>query len=215
MNYRIIDLNDWPRADHFKFFAAFTRPYFNVCVKVNMKQLYLRCKAEQISFTSAYLYVLNRTINDFEPMRLRILDGQPVLMENNSLSVVSLAEDETFRFVILESCERFSTFQAQHQQGKQISHQEALFSPRIVANESRLDVSHVSILPWLDFTGFSHASSDGICAGIPKCVFGRFDVETGHTPLSIDVHHALMDGLHVAKFIDKLQKNLDELQVCA
>ncbi|MGK0516999.1 MAG: chloramphenicol O-acetyltransferase type A, partial [Gammaproteobacteria bacterium] len=32
---------------------------------------------------------------------------------------------------------------------------------------------------------------------------------TGTIPLAIDVHHSLMDGLHVAKFINTLQGTFD------
>ncbi|KKK47591.1 hypothetical protein LCGC14_3153670, partial [marine sediment metagenome] len=39
------------------------------------------------------------------------------------------------------------------------------------------------------------------------------NAKTGKMPLSIDVHHALMDGLHVAKFIEHLQRSIDDFSV--
>uniref|UniRef100_UPI0038F5DD0E CatA-like O-acetyltransferase n=1 Tax=Streptomyces galilaeus TaxID=33899 RepID=UPI0038F5DD0E len=75
------------------------------------------------------------------------------------------------------------------------------------------DLLHISVLPWLDFMSFSHAFSQADNFGIPKLVFGKFNAKTGTMPFSIDVHHALMDGLHVAKFIEHLQRCIDDFCV--
>ena len=72
----------------------------------------------------------------------------------------------------------------------------------------KADLIHISVLPWLNFSAFSHAFSEGESLGIPKFVFGQFDKHTGTMPLAIDVHHSLMDGLHVAKFINTLQNKV-------
>jgi chloramphenicol O-acetyltransferase type A len=64
---------------------------------------------------------------------------------------------------------------------------------------------YLSILPWLDFSSFSHARSAKDNLGIPKCVFGRLDKQTGELPFSVEVHHGLMDGLHVAEFIQEIE----------
>ncbi|CCQ12346.1 putative Chloramphenicol acetyltransferase [Pseudoalteromonas luteoviolacea B = ATCC 29581] len=211
--YTPIPLDSWPRKDHFAFFLDFEQPYFNVCVAVDMSRLYRSCKAEQVSFTAAYLYALQEAIADYEPMRYRIIERKPVIMPSVSLSVVTLDEQDAFKFVSLEPVKKQRLFETQFKEQQVNAHREPLFSETVQQNEARVDVSHVSILPWLNFTAFSHATNFGQSCGIPKCVFGRFNTHTGMTPLSIDVHHALMDGLHVAKFVDKLQKKLDELQV--
>ncbi|WP_462169666.1 CatA-like O-acetyltransferase [Pseudoalteromonas xiamenensis] len=208
-----IDLNSWSRKEHFNFFNEFAQPYFNVCVSLNMKPLYQYCKSHSISFSSAYVHALGQAINDYEPMRIRIKDNKPVICETVEQSIVTLADDETFRFVTLSTEMTLEDFDKMLKIQKSVVHNEALFSERVTTNEKRLDVSHVSILPWLNFSAFSHATNFGKSTGIPKCVFGRYNAETGLTPLSIDVHHALMDGLHVANFVDKLQKKLDEIRV--
>ena len=84
-----------------------------------------------------------------------------------------------------------------------------LFSDAFAQTEGQADLIHISVLPWLNFSAFSHAFSEGESLGIPKFVFGQFDKPTGTMPLAIDVHHSLMDGLHVAKFINTLQNTFD------
>ncbi|HAN77810.1 MAG TPA: chloramphenicol acetyltransferase, partial [Bacteroidales bacterium] len=48
---------------------------------------------------------------------------------------------------------------------------------------------------------------------IPKISFGKFFKENDKLwlPVAVHAHHGLMDGLHVAKFIEKFQYYLDNL----
>jgi len=45
---------------------------------------------------------------------------------------------------------------------------------------------------------------------IPQMVFGKYfkDGATSKMPFSIEVHHALIDGYHVAKYHEKFQDYL-------
>ena len=84
------------------------------------------------------------------------------------------------------------------------------FSEDFQQNEGKLDTLHISVLPWLSFTSFNHAVHLPNESGIPKLVFGQYDKSSGEMPLSIEVHHALMDGLHLAKFVRLLQSYFDQ-----
>jgi len=47
---------------------------------------------------------------------------------------------------------------------------------------------------------------------VPRIAFGKFTSENERTrlPISIEVHHALMDGLHVGRFLARLEEMLME-----
>ncbi|HAI84531.1 MAG TPA: chloramphenicol acetyltransferase, partial [Chitinophagaceae bacterium] len=55
-----------------------------------------------------------------------------------------------------------------------------------------------------DFTSLSHARSFSFADSCPKISFGKMTVNQDKRtmPVSVHVHHALMDGYHVAQFID-------------
>ena len=74
---------------------------------------------------------------------------------------------------------------------------------------------HFTTLPWLHFTGFSHARNWGREDSVPKLAFGRIDNDGARAwmPLSVEVHHALMDGLHVGQFVQAFEVALSEPQV--
>ncbi|MGS0535199.1 CatA-like O-acetyltransferase [Pseudoalteromonas sp. SaAl2] len=197
-----IDLEHWPRAQHFELFKGFTQPYFNVCVQIDMQPLYQYCKSHQHSFFQSYIFLALRACHLYQPMQLRIVDDNPVQLQNTRASVVELAPDDTFRFSYFSLCNNFTEFAKHAYQVSESAKQQPLFSSAFEQTEGQADLIHISVLPWLAFSSFSHAHSQGTSLGIPKLVFGKYDTETGKMPLSIDVHHALMDGLHVARFVE-------------
>jgi chloramphenicol O-acetyltransferase type A len=78
--------------------------------------------------------------------------------------------------------------------------------------DPRDDRIHFTTLPWLSFTSFSHARNWKREDSIPKIAFGKFIKEHGRTllPFSVEVHHALMDGLHVGRYLTRLEEALAE-----
>jgi chloramphenicol O-acetyltransferase type A len=74
----------------------------------------------------------------------------------------------------------------------------------------RDDVVYHTTLPWFSFTSFAHARTPGRGDSIPRIVFGKFvnEGERKLMPISIEVHHALMDGLHVGRYLGRLEEVL-------
>lgn len=68
-----------------------------------------------------------------------------------------------------------------------------------------------SVLPWFDFTSIPHARDFSREDSAPRITFGKITETDGRCtmPLSIHVHHALVDGLHVAQFVEMFQHSLD------
>ena len=206
-----INLSSWSRAEHFKFYLPFSQPYFNVVLELELKSLFDYCKAQQISFTAAYLYALHVAIGRYAPIRYRIFENKPVEVNNVALSSVFLKEDETFRFVPLYEKTNLSDYQQHYEQQKQHYLSKPLINASFLNKEDDLAQIYISILPWFKFTGFKHAENNSVKSGIPKIVFGQYQKKTGMIPISIEVHHALMDGLHISQFIDVFNQVISEI----
>lgn len=79
---------------------------------------------------------------------------------------------------------------------------------------ARTDLAWLSCLPWLDFTHLDNAQpGPGDC--IPRIAWGRFVQDPGGDrwtmALSIQVHHALADGRHVAEAVAAVRAALDAI----
>jgi chloramphenicol O-acetyltransferase type A len=72
------------------------------------------------------------------------------------------------------------------------------------------DLIRYSVLPWFDFTSISHARDFSQDDSAPRITFGKVTDADGRCtmPVSIHVHHALADGMHVAEFVELFQKCL-------
>jgi len=200
-----IDLKTWSRAQHFEFFKGFSDPYFNVTVNINAQVLFEFVKERSLSFFHSYLFLTLKAVNDYQPMRLRIKEGEALAVSPVNASIVQLCDDESFRFSYIDFDSDFTEFNSKAKLAADKAKADCFFSSDFNNNEGQLNTLHISVLPWLNFTSFKHATHLPNELGIPKLVFGEYDKNSGMMPLSIEVHHALMDGVHVAKFVKLLQ----------
>jgi len=209
-NVKKIDLKTWSRAQHFAFFKGFSDPYFNVTTNINVKNLFLFVKNNKLSFFNSYLFLTLKAANNYQPLCLRIKDDEVLEVKSVNASVVQLCDDDSFRFSYLIFDEKFSEFDTKAKSAADKAKNNPFFSHDFKNNEGQLNTLHISVLPWLNFTSFKHATHLPNELGIPKLVFGQYDKNTGMMPLSIEVHHALMDGVHLAKFIKLLQSYCEQ-----
>ncbi len=75
----------------------------------------------------------------------------------------------------------------------------------------RDDVAYLSCLPWLDYTALDNALP-GPDDCIPRVSWGRFHEDSpaaGRMAMTLQVHHALVDGLHAGGFFTAVQGALD------
>lgn len=82
---------------------------------------------------------------------------------------------------------------------------------RILYRPARQRRISVFPLPWLSYTHISHTVSGKRDAATPLFDWGKYRECGGKIllPYTVQVHHSFADGLHVAKFAQKLQTALD------
>ena len=204
----LIDIEQWNRKEHFLFFSTFEEPFFGVSVNVNCTKAYLKSKEKQVSFFLYYLYRALKAANNVENFRYRIIDNQPYKFIDVHASPTISRPNGTFGFAYIDYYEDENTF-----------YEKALLEIENVKSTNSLlpsvsgeNVIHFSAIPWLDFTGISHARSFSHPDSCPKISFGKVTEKEGikTMPVSVHVHHALVDGYHVGLFIDKFQDLLND-----
>ena len=74
---------------------------------------------------------------------------------------------------------------------------------------------HFSAVPWVDFTGLSHARSYTFPDSCPKISFGKVTEKDGIKSMSVSIHahHGLMDGFHIGLFAERFQGLMNEVLV--
>lgn len=204
---KIIDPENWNRKEHFEFFIKYDEPFFGFTLKLNCEKAYRFCKDQKIPFYAFYLYCSNRAVNEVENFRYRIQGNQVVEYDKINISATMARPDKTFGFSYIEFDENFETFFSRFREEKErVVSSKSLVSPRMDDQ-----TVHYTSLPWIDFTSMSHARNFRNNDSCPKISFGKLDKEKGsfEMPVSIHAHHALVDGYHIGKLIEKIQEKLD------
>lgn len=72
---------------------------------------------------------------------------------------------------------------------------------------------NISSIPWLHFDAMSSNNNYSSKTFMPLISLGKYQEDNGKLlmPIAIKVHHATMDGFHVSKFYDELQKQFDKI----
>lgn len=205
---QLLDLERWPRKDHFRFFRQFEEPFFGVTLELDCTTAYRKVREQGISFFLYYLHCSLKAANRTEPFRYRIIGDEVWVYDAVHASPVINRPDGTFGFAYMDYYEELPDF-VRHAEAEKNRVQQ---SSGLVPAVSGENVIHYSAMPWLNFTSVSHARCFSFPDSSPKITFGKMTGDDRHRrmPVSVHVHHALMDGYHVGQFAALLQQLMDE-----
>jgi chloramphenicol O-acetyltransferase type A len=203
--HRYLDLAAWPRREAFEYFRHFDKPYFNVTARVDAAALKAAVRAVGVgSFSLAYHYFTLRLANEIEPFRYRLRGERVCVLPRIDGGATVLRDDDSFGFAYLPYTPSWRDFAEAGGAAVQAARQRAAgFEPRVGFDA----LVHYTTLPWLHFSSFSHARNWKREDSIPKISFGRADADGARLwlPVSVEVHHALMDGVHVGRYVQQLE----------
>jgi len=204
---KYLDLETWPRRDLFEFFRGYQNPYFNICTQLDITRLMTVLRDRPgVSVSLAYHYFALRIANEIEPFHYR-LEGEDRVAIHEVINggTTVLLPNETFTYAYFDYREDFQQFITEAGEAIERVRAEGSLKPTM-----RYDLIYFTTLPWVSFTSFAHARTPGRGESIPRIAFGKFlrDGDRIHLPISVEVHHALMDGLHVGRFFMSLEAAL-------
>lgn len=205
-----IDYTQWKRKEHFEFFAGFEDPSFGIMSEIECTSAYTFCKENKHSFFAYYLHRALLATQDVEEFRYRILDGDVVIFDEIHAGPTIARDDGTFGFSFIAFNPDFQLFSnALDQEIENVKNSSGL---RKSVDGERVNVIYFSTLPWVSITALKHPFSSMEKGGIPKITFGKMFTreERYFLPVSIQAHHGLIDGLHVANYLESFQKLLQE-----
>lgn len=150
-------------------------------------------------------------VNSVDELKLRIVDAQVVAFEAIHAGTTIGREDGTFGFAFIPYSEDFESFNAGLQE--EIEAVKSSTGLRLNNDNIKNDLIRHSTFPWHTFSGLLHPTNHDRTESVPKITFGKFAIRDGrkYLPLSIEAHHGLVDGLHIAQYLEKFQKLLDQI----
>ena len=202
-----IEIETWARRKHFEFFKAFDAPHFNVTANVDVTNLYTYAKESNQSFFKLFLYGAVRAANAIPELRYRIRGEEVVEHEVVHPSFTVMLDEDVFNFCAATFYEDLPTFLQEVTMRMERAADEV-----VIGDDEPDDLLYITSVPWVTFTSIMHPTHQQQHDSVPRIAWGKFERQGERLvmPLSVQAHHALVDGVHIGKDYETLQSWLDE-----
>lgn len=210
MNYRKIDMDKYPRKKHFEFFKSMEYPHVGATIEIDVTDLVSFCKENKYSFYLTFMHVVALAADKVKEFRQRILNGEIIEYDHCYTSHTEALEDETYCFCNLRHNLNFKEYM------KYALEERALSIQRRTIEEDPNDVLNyyfISTVPWFSYTDLIQPTN-GYSDSNPRFTWGKYKKDYNNRlqlPLTILAHHALIDGIHIGKFINQLEIEIKKL----
>ena len=206
-----IDITTWDRREYFNMYLGTDFPYINVGAHIDITNLLRFSKERSLSSFLTMIFAAHRVAEGIINFKYRIKDGKPVVIDRICPCFTHLPNgSDLFINVTVEPARDVIEFHDKAR--KQIAKQGNDLGIEIF--RGRLDIIMYSAIPWIEYTHFVRTISKGGADSNPKISWGKYINQGDQTfvPFSVQVHHGLMDGLHVGRYFEGLQLYIDQLE---
>ena len=202
----IIDRAAWPREGHYRFFEPMSNPIFALTFPVDVTNLRSYVKQRGLSFYTALVFLVTKSLEDVEAFRLRDRGGTIVRHDRLVPSFTDLKPgSDLFYIVTLEAGDDLADF---CRRAKARSAAQEAFITSGDWDEDQL--VYFTCLPWFPITALTNERDVDPSDTIPRVAWGHWEERDGRTmlSLSLELNHRLLDGCHVGQFYAALTARL-------
>ena len=195
-------------------FINFLSSRYTMSARVNVENLWIKSKEQDLSFFVMSLGALMNALNDIPQMRRRIIDGRVIEFESLDAVCPIMDKDETvFKEIRIEGPQRFYNILKWHDyvvdyQLNVIEGVDKAFDLDTMERD-KINIANFSCIPWVDFDSITNATAAGNAIQ-PLITWGKVN-ENYEMTVSITVSHIFVNGLELAKFYKNAQENFDSL----
>lgn len=208
MAYRLIAPEEDPRGAHFAYFRSLAYPYLGVTAEVDVTDAADYCRRHGVSFYLAVMHAAALAADEVAPLRRRIRNGQIAEYDECPTSHIELLEDGTYCYCTLRHHMELPEYFARAAESRKLCRAKG-----ITEDDDAESMYFISSLPWIRYSALIQPVGGGEDSN-PRITWGKYE-ENGAgrlmLPLSVLAHHALVDGVHIAQFYDRLERQLAAL----
>ena len=175
-------------------------PFFSTTSHVDITNLKKFIDSHKSGFFLAISFLITKSVNLIPELRHRIIDGDLFEFSRVDPGYTVLLDDETFSFCDSNYVDSFKEY-------RELS--EAKIKAVKDCPDHGFEEKHhmffITNIPWFSFTSIVHPY-DKKYGYIPVIAIGKYFKEGDKllVPIGIQVHHGLVDGIHVGKFYQNL-----------
>ena len=195
-----IDMATYPRREHFNHFVGMAYPYVGVTVEVDVTDLLALCREKGYFFYLMVLHAVALAADEVPEFRRRIEGDGIVEYDTCPTSHTELKPDGTYAYCTLHHHMPLADYLAKAEAARAAARENG----SIAEEDDVQSMYFISTLPWLHYTQLVQPVACGEESN-PRITWGKYQPDAAGRmmmPLSVLVHHALADGLHIAQFYE-------------
>ncbi len=210
MNFKKIDMETYERKAGFEYFKKLAFPYVGITSNVDITEIERLRKEKNMPFFLTVLYIASQAANRVPEIRRRINDeGEIIEYDNCKTSHTVALENRTYVYCELDSNMPYFEYV---KIGK-LKQEEAKLKGGLEDETDSRALFFVSSLPWITYTSLAQPVPVPADSN-PRITFGKKFEMNGriYMPLSLLVHHGLVDGIHIADFYNNFEIVSEEVR---
>jgi chloramphenicol O-acetyltransferase type A len=204
MVFRTIEITNPHQKKHFEFFREMNHPHFGVSANVEIGGWLAMARREGLRIAPTLVHLLAGVCNEIPELRRRIR-GDEIVEHDVVHPAFSVPTDvaDAFSFCHVDFNPDLRAFVTEAVERSE----EMRTAPVFEDDPGRDDYLFMSALPWISFTSVQHAMQYHPHDCVPRISWGKFFETEGRTmmPLSLQAHHALVDGVHAGRFFEGVE----------
>ena len=217
MQYKQIDLSTYPRREHFEHFLTMEDPFVYLTSQVDVTDWQVRRRQAGAPFFLSFQYAVVQAANRVPAFRQRIRGEGIVEYEFCDPSYTVALPDGTYRYCLVHANQPLAAYL---EEGR-VKQAAALRSAHLDEEGDVAGQLFISCVPDIDYSGLKMPFPDKRFS-IPCFAWGRcrtekrlaleggavVERERASLPVTVMVHHALVDGVHIGQFFACLREEL-------
>lgn len=211
---RKIEFEKTERNRTFQWFNTFSNSTYSMDVRMDVTKLLQHTKNTNESFFIDLLYIVINGLNSIDEMRMRLVDGNPVIYDDINPAFTVMTKANTFENVRYKNCKDFKEFYKISSKYINDAKNQKEISKERYNPENCYDEYYITCVPWVDFNRFTHPIPDDKSSQcIPRICWGKYTKNNNKYELSLNitVSHIFVDGYHLASAFNKIQELLDNV----
>lgn len=207
MEKRIVDMSRDPRREQFAYFSALADPYMGVTCQVDITAFMERVRREEAPFFLSLTYEILAAANAVPELRRRIESGRVVEYEACRCSCTVAKPDGAYAYCTLDG----TLPREEYLETGRAALEAAKHGGTMAEDGEHGEFFFVSCVPWLRYTDMVQPTPFPAFSNA-RLAWGKWTEENGRVslPVTLVAHHALVDGIHLGRFYEELERRVSK-----
>lgn len=205
---RTVDMSATGRQQQYEYFLSLQNPHVSLTVNCDISHLLEVTKERKLPFFLTLLHCVVNAANAVAELRQRIREREVVEYENCLSSHTVSLPNGGYCYCELDCSKPLEEFLPY----AQAAVEQAKNAASLEDGEDSGKLFFVTCVPWLSFTSLHLPTADATDSN-PRISFGKYFEQEGKTllPVQLQVHHGLVDGVHIARFYEGIAQRIAAL----